>query len=527
MFFSALSIKSRLYIISALSLATLVVLLGVSVSGHRSNQETFAQSDLFSHISSSVHVTLRGINETLLTEGSSASRKLVADGIKAMSESVSALKSRNLGDAERALLEGKLDPVFAGFAQEISRFQGIKDPSPGNDDALILLGKVSSLGEEVFKELAGFNNAMLAAKAEREKRFMLAGGLAAAIFLASLIFTVITQRSVTRSISGISDLQTVMRKVRSEGDLTARASGGRHDEIGAAADDLNALLENFQGIVHKMHENAKRVLNSASELSTVSRQVRSASAEQQTAALTTRQAMRDIAGSLERVTGIVTDTDATSRHASDLATRGKQDAQLSMQEMSRIAESVSGLSGQVSMLSQRSNEISNIVGVIKEIAEQTNLLALNAAIEAARAGEQGRGFAVVADEVRKLAERTTSATSDIGNIIGTIQNEMSTAVSSMSVAHGQVEQGSDRITHVGTSLAEIAEGASRTSRSVTTISDATREQSTVVGQVVANVDSISQMAENNSAAIESVFNAADALEKLAAQMRDYLDRFKS
>jgi methyl-accepting chemotaxis protein len=190
-----------------------------------------------------------------------------------------------------------------------------------------------------------------------------------------------------------------------------------------------------------------------------------------------------------------------------------------MGDISKIVSSIAESSSKVGVLAENSLAISNIINVIKEIADQTNLLALNAAIEAARAGEQGRGFAVVADEVRKLAERTTQSTQEIGNLIGSIQTQIEVTVSAMSQASEQSERIVAKSREAEQSLENIARGNGEVSSRVQEIALSIREQSKAVQSISHNMEQIAQGTEETSASMRESSATVHELDLLAENLR--------
>ncbi len=209
-------------------------------------------------------------------------------------------------------------------------------------------------------------------------------------------------------------------------------------------------------------------------------------------------------------------------------------AQTSASAALQTGETMKDMQLQVSAIAERSvelgqgsQEIGEMLALITEIAEQTNLLALNAAIEAARAGEQGRGFAVVADEVRKLAERTASSTSEISGMIEAIQGEVGRAVDNLKSNNEQVAQGKSLAEEVAATLARINEGARVTMERINDISSAAAEQGTASNDIARNVEKIAQMTEETSAAISQASTTAQQLEALASKLHAEVAQFKT
>ena len=311
-----------------------------------------------------------------------------------------------------------------------------------------------------------------------------------------------------------------------EGDLAQRVNLANNDEIGRIAADFNQVADSFAGLIRALRASAAEVSAAAEEQSAGAHAIAQAAGRQSEATSASAAAIEEMAVSLAHVADETHLTGKLAEESSRVTTEGRNVVSAASQEMSAIATSVNRSADQIGALNARAAEISTVAGVIKDIADQTNLLALNAAIEAARAGEQGRGFAVVADEVRKLAERTAGATSEITNMIGAIQGEAGGAVKLMHDNAAQVAQGVSLSGRTEVVLGDIHGAFAEVLERVGEISLATREQKAASTDLAQNMERITQMTETNAVEAAHMETSAERLRALSSQMSDELARFR-
>ncbi|MBI4936688.1 MAG: methyl-accepting chemotaxis protein [Nitrosomonadales bacterium] len=345
---------------------------------------------------------------------------------------------------------------------------------------------------------------------------------------AVVLLTVALGLWIVRSISGpVVTLHETIVRVQSSNDLTQRVAVSGKDEIAQAGDAFNLLMGNMQGIIRNVSESAGRVRQSASQVAASTSQVSTGSQAQSEAAASIAATMEQMTVSIDQVAEHASEAHNSSLENGSLSSKGSEVILQVVNDMRRIADTVNQSSVIIQDLGKQSDEIYTIVQVIKDIADQTNLLALNAAIEAARAGEQGRGFAVVADEVRKLAERTSQSTRVIAEIVGKIQGGTKNAVSSMETGVSQVNQGVELAGQAGEAISQISSGAQKVSHAASDISAAIKEQSVASSDIARNVERVAQMSDENHAAIQEVASSAHNLENLAEELENAVRKFKA
>lgn len=349
---------------------------------------------------------------------------------------------------------------------------------------------------------------------------LLLGGLVAVVLALSVAFV------LSRSIAG--RLQQVVDVARSiaQGRLDSRISRAGGDEIGVLLDAFATMQERLREMIGQIRSGAEQLVASAQNISSASTQLSVSTQEQSQAASSMAATVEELTVSINHVADNANEAHGLSSESGRQSADGGTVIQSTLSSMQRIADTVQGAAVQISELGQHSDQISSIVNVIKEIADQTNLLALNAAIEAARAGEQGRGFAVVADEVRLLAQRTANSTQEITEMIKKIQTGTRNAVGNMEIGVQQVSSGVEQANQAGDAIVTIRQASERVVGVVDQISLALREQTVASQDVARNVERIAQMSMQNSEAVADTASTARDLQQLALSLERQVDYFK-
>ena len=395
----------------------------------------------------------------------------------------------------------------------------------------IVKSKASALGNQTMKALnehMTFNRKQSqatakAAIASAKQGLLISGIVVVAAVTVIALMGILLLNAIKSSLKQIKEMVEVIEKNL---DFTIRVKTSRRDEIDECTAALNRLLDKLQSNLKSIADGANNVASAANLMATTSTQVATASHEESESASGMAATVEEMTVSINHVADRAQETNQLVTDSGKLACSGEKVIGQATADIHDIATTVHEAAELIHGLEQHSQQISNVVQVIKDVAEQTNLLALNAAIEAARAGEQGRGFAVVADEVRKLAERTSASTQEISETINAMRISSGNAVSSMQGVVSKINQGVERAQEANSSIQQIGESSRYAVEIVGEIAEAIREQGSATNNIATQVERIAQMSEESSAAAANSAQATSDLDRIAKGVQTIISAYK-
>jgi len=539
--FSSLSLAARLWFSAIVNLIVLVVIVGFAWSGmgqinrevSKIVEQDWKKSVLANEITDAANDVSRKLllllqdqdNLSVYQADIAKQRQRVVDAMAKIESMLYAQRGRDAFANLKAAREA--------FAQIYPQVLKLVESNKQADAQLLFLKdglpKLSAYLQSVaaFQQIQGelFEASAQEAKNVAERAYLVLGSVLLGSLLLSIMLAIWSIRSVIGPLGGEpNDAKAAVQRIAT-GDLSQPLqlkSANKDSLLAALAKMQNELRE----MVSNLKQDADLLSSSSLQLAAASEQVATGSSEQSDSASSMASAVEQLSVSINQVNDSAAEARRESIRAAELSDQGGDVIQRTIVEMQQIESAVKRSAEAINQMGEHSSRITGVVQVIKDVAEQTNLLALNAAIEAARAGEAGRGFAVVADEVRKLAERTARATTEIAGMIGAVQAGVVGAVHEMDFAVSRVATGVAMAEQAGEAMQGITQGSERVQLAVGSISDALKEQSSASHEVASNVENIAQMAEENSAASASAASTARELQVLSDSVRAATARFR-
>ncbi|WP_435103836.1 methyl-accepting chemotaxis protein [Arhodomonas sp. AD133] len=462
-------------------------------------------------------------DEALLEE----SRKLAMDAQRGLKQ----LNAYILGDRQAELRAAAADATrryqritdeLAAQLSTIARTKtDVMDPLGGK-----MVETAQALQDSSFSALSEVAGE---AGARTSSAMTLTAALVGVATVGGLILAFVITRGVVRPVQrGRREITALLDDMESgQADLSRRLTAGQHDEVGDFITAVNRFLEALQGVVRGISQETESLAGASEELTAVTRSTDEGVRRQREEVDQVATAMNQMATTGQEIARNTSEAAEGAEGVSNDSGQGREVVQRTVDAIDGLAQEVESAAQTVMDLRQEAGNITTVLDVIRDVAEQTNLLALNAAIEAARAGEQGRGFAVVADEVRTLAQRTQESTGEIQSIIERVQAGAEAAASAMDSSRTRARKTVDQAAEAGDALGRISEGVNRITEMNTQIAGAAEEQTATSESINQNVSQVNAVVEQTVESMEQLERAGSELAAMSERLRELVGRFRA
>lgn len=536
-FFRKLSVKLKILLIPAVASLGFIIYLSISMYSSSIAVELLdnAQNVRFPLLQSSEKslVLLDNIKKTLSDAVSLGEEELLDEANQMAEQIQNSLKKAAAIDKETKPQLLKLQSQFQSYytlAYNIS-----KEMVDGSADFSTIATRSKNMADELANLQENFNTFQKTQMVSFTSAFSQVNDKAEAtinIGIITALITIILLFTVSISISNAirHNLAKVVDSFKSiaqdNGDLTVRIDTNSKDEIGDLVYWFNSFMDKLQQVIKQIVDTAKPLAETASTVDALSGSSKLTAEQQQDTVEQSLMSVNEMSQSVASITNNAADAADAAKNANEEADKGHEVVNETITGINNLSENISESSSAILKLQEDTNQVNQVLDVIKSIAEQTNLLALNAAIEAARAGEQGRGFAVVADEVRSLASRTQDSTTEINEILSQLQEAAQSAVSKMEHSKNQVESSVARANEAGESLSAITEKVNVISDMNSQIAVATEQQHQISTIMVSQVEDIKNRAEEAAGISEQMNSVSHNLSALATEQEQITKLFK-